>query len=77
MTAPAETPEVRRQFAAAARKATIAVTVGYDADGRVVTEAYQVMAPGPRPLMPVAEVVRALRETADHLEMASEPEALL
>ncbi|MBF6515572.1 hypothetical protein IU421_14965 [Nocardia cyriacigeorgica] len=76
MTAPAETPEVQRLFAAAARKATIAVTVGYDADGRVITEAYQVMAPGPRPLMPVAEVVRALRVTADVLE-ASGPEAVL
>ncbi|WP_280438995.1 hypothetical protein [Nocardia cyriacigeorgica] len=70
MTAPAETPEARRQFVTATRKATVAVTVGYNADGRVVTEAYQVMPPGPRPLMPVAEVVRALRETADHLEAA-------
>ncbi|NEW42764.1 hypothetical protein GV794_02155 [Nocardia cyriacigeorgica] len=76
MTAPAETPEARRHFVAATRKATVAVTVGYNPAGQVITEAYQVMPPGPRPLMPVAEVVRALRETADVLEAAG-PEAVL
>jgi hypothetical protein len=77
MTAPAQTPDTpASEFARAVRKATIAVTVGYDADGRVITAAYQIFAPGPRLPMPVKELVRALREHADVLEMAG-PEAVL
>ena len=78
MTAPADAfdPERKLEFIRSARKSAISVTVGYNDAGQVYTETYQMFQPGPRTPLPVAELVKALRDAADVLEMAG-PEAVL